>query len=157
MFLVAGSVPYKQMGKRKKWGRHAVWKSSVDMGRWPRFPQVQRRWWACLPTTEATSPCVHVTFWLLLNDTLTQGWRDGAEVRITCCSSEDPSSAPSTMLGCYMWSSDSKILQECSHPQTCWYLPLWGYYNCPFWWGPNERSQKQSFSLPRCRSNFEER
>lgn len=38
MFLVAGSVPYKQMGKRKKWGRHAVWKSSVDTGRWAQVP-----------------------------------------------------------------------------------------------------------------------
>lgn len=143
------------MGKRKKWGRHAAWKSSVDTGRWAQVPAGTEQGGGLVYLLQ--KPLVHVTFWLLLNDTLTQGWRDGAEVRITCWSSEDPSSAPSTILGCYMLSSDSKILRECPHPQTCWYLPLWGYYNCPFWWGPNERSKKQSFSLPRHRSNFEER
>lgn len=67
MFLVARSVPYKQMGKQKKWRRHAAWKSSVDTGRWAQVPAGTEQGGGLVYLLQ--KPLVHVTFWLLLNDT----------------------------------------------------------------------------------------
>lgn len=96
-FLEARSVPNKQMGRLKRWGRHTAYKSLVDISRWDQVPTGAEQ--GARLVCPLQKPLAHMIFWLLLNDTLTQGWRNGAKVKITCCSSEDPASVLSTHAG----------------------------------------------------------